>query len=774
MDDLITGSDTLESTIQLKERITNILDSGGFQLRKFMSNDTRIIDESHSNKQSDYQLSENENVRALGLAWNAKSDRLKYSINLEDTGQPVTKRNILSVISKIFDPLGLVGPCVILGKIIIQKLWVLRSDWDDPVPDELTNIWLEFYRDLLSINDIQIPRHVICPDYIQIELHGFSDASEAAYGACIYLRSISKGGQIHTSLVCAKSRVAPLKILSIPRLELCGALLLAQLTKGVLSSLTIPVQTFYWCDSSIVLAWLQAEPATWKTFVANRVSTIQTLTDINNWRFVNSAENPADVISRGATPTQLKNLDIWWSGPEWLSKANTHWPTLCSANASKIPDKRKNENISLVTILDQHIFDRFSSLLKMQRVVAYCLRFYNNCKSNSSKVYGYLTTNELDVSLLTLVKVAQSHSFGLEIRNLRGKKTVPNTSSILSLNPFIDDNGILLVGGRLVKSELPYNQKHLLPYKHSLTDMIIRREHERLLHSGVQAVLASLRCKFWPINGRNAVRKVIHKCITCFRVAPTPVEPQMGDLPKLRITPSRPFYTTGIDFAGPFQVKDGKTRRRRLVKCYMCIFICFSTKASHLELVGDLSTQSFLNAFKRFIARRGICRNVYSDNAMNFVGSANEITKILDTISNPNINNNFVNWFSQNKIKWHFIPPRSPHFGGLWEAAVRSAKYHMKRILGNAHLTFEHLYTILTQIEAVLNSRPLTPLSSDPEDLLALTPGHFIIGDRMTAMPEQDVEQIATNKLDHYKILQQMAEHFWKCWSREYISTLQL
>lgn len=776
MDDLITGSDTLESTIQLKKQITNILDSGGFQLRKFMSNDTRILGELHPDNQTDYQISENENVKALGLSWNAKSDCLKYSLNLENSGQPITKRNILSMISKIFDPLGLIGPSVILGKIIIQKLWLLKSDWDDPVPDELARTWLEFYKHLSAINDIQIPRHVILPHYIRIELHGFSDASEAAYGACIFLRSITKNGQVHTSLLCAKSRVAPLKVLSIPRLELCGALLLAQLTKVVLSSLALPIsQTFYWCDSYIVLAWLQAEPATWKTFVANRIATIQGLTDIRDWRYVNSAENPADLISRGVSPVQLKDSDIWWSGPEWLSQNNTQWPQFCSTNTSDIPDKRKTETILLITTYDQHIFDKFSSLSKMQRVLAYCLRFCNNCKPNFSKTHGYLTTNELEKSLLILIRIAQSHSFNLEIRNLQAKKSIPGNSQVLALNPFIDDNEILRVGGRLSKSELPYDKKYpiLLPYKHPLTDMIIKQEHERLLHAGAQGVLASLRRKFWPINGRNAVRKIIHKCITCFRLRPTKVTPQMGDLPKARITPARPFATSGIDFAGPFLVKDGKTRNRKLVKCYVCIFICFATKASHLELVGDLSTESFLNAFKRFISRRGICSHVFTDNATNFVGASKEIAQILNSIANPNVNNDVIHWFTQNKIQWHFIPPRSPHFGGLWEASVKSAKFHMKRILGNASLTFEHLYTVLTQIEAVLNSRPLTPLSSDPQDLLALTPGHFLIGDQLTALPEHDLKHTEINRLSHYQRLQHMIQHFWRRWSCEYIANLQ-
>lgn len=300
--------------------------------------------------------------------------------------------------------------------------------------------------------------------------------------------------------------------------------------------------------------------------------------------------------------------------------------------------------------------------------------------------------------------------------------------------------------------------------------MIILFEHRKYLHSGAQATLSAVRLNFWPINGRNVVQKILRKCITCFKVNPSTSFNQMGNLPKARVTPQRPFHTAGVDYAGPFLVKDGKAKNRTMVKCYLCIFICFTTKAVHLELAGDLSSEAFLNCFKRFVSRRGICSELYSDNGTNFVGAESELKNTINQIKRDS---KFLEFISINSINWHFSPPYAPNFGGLWEASVKSAKLLLRRVVGNAHLTYESLSTVFTQIEAVLNSRPLIPLSSDPNDLSALTPAHFLIGEVLTSIPQTDVTQVNENRLTHFKRLQQMVQHFWQRWSNQYVSTLQ-
>ena len=277
----------------------------------------------------------------------------------------------------------------------------------------------------------------------------------------------------------------------------------------------------------------------------------------------------------------------------------------------------------------------------------------------------------------------------------------------------------------------------LLPSKHHLSKLIVEHEHSRQLHGGTQSVLCAIREKFWILNGRNVVRGIIRKCIKCYKTKPVTLKTQMGDLPAARIIPKRPFSEVGIDFAGPVWIREGTTRSRKIVKCYICIFICFVTRAVHIDLANDLSTKCFLNVLKRFIARRGICQRINSDNGTNFVGTRNEIFEVFEFLEKESTKGELRNYLLENEITWRFTPPRSPHFGGLWEAAVKAAKRHLVKIMGKTHLTHEQFYTVLCQIEAVLNSRPITPLSTDPNDYSVLTPGHFLVGRSLTAMPER-------------------------------------
>ncbi|KAB0798114.1 hypothetical protein PPYR_09107 [Photinus pyralis] len=245
----------------------------------------------------------------------------------------------------------------------------------------------------------------------------------------------------------------------------------------------------------------------------------------------------------------------------------------------------------------------------------------------------------------------------------------------------------------------------------------------------------------------------------------------MGSLPADRVTKHFPFSVVGVDYAGPLIIKDKKGRGSKSSKCYVCVFICFSVKAVHIEVVSDLTTNSFLMALRRFAARRGKPAKIYSDNGSNFVGANNKLKDFLAFIksNNADISNSCVD----EGIEWHFIPPNSPHFGGLWEAGVKSVKSHLRRVAGNASLTFEELNTLLVQIEAVLNSRPLSPLSSNSQDLSALTPSHFLVGRPLTAIVEHDLTAVPSNRLQRFEHIQQILQHFWRRWQREYLSELQ-
>nr|CAI5857300.1 unnamed protein product [Callosobruchus analis] len=358
----------------------------GFNLRKWGSNEPRVLEALIEN--SDHCLYEDEVKRTLGLIWRAYSDELTYSVDQRDiTVTKVTKRGLLSAISRIFDPLGLISPVILRFKILLQQLWELKLSWDDNLPDAIANEWKQISADLPTLNDVKINRHVIISNPKYIELHCFSDASQYGYGACVYVKSVNANNEVEIHLICSKSRVAPLKTITIPRLELCGALLATRLHERVKASLLLNIDTsYFWTDSMIVLSWLKMQPSSLKVFVANRVAEIQRHTTVEQWGHVPTSQNPADLASRGSSPSEIRVSNIWWSGPEWLKLSSQFWPKLSSTQPNTIPET-KIPKIVLHLSNPQHfdVVDRFSSLYKLQRVIALIHRFCFNCRHSKAK-----------------------------------------------------------------------------------------------------------------------------------------------------------------------------------------------------------------------------------------------------------------------------------------------------------------------------------------------------------------------------------------------------
>ncbi|XP_018368315.1 PREDICTED: uncharacterized protein LOC108764526 [Trachymyrmex cornetzi] len=422
---------------------------------------------------------------------------------------------------------------------------------------------------------------------------------------------------------------------------------------------------------------------------------------------------------------------------------------------TEIPEvKKANICLSAAEAMkpDATFTQKFSSFTRFRRVIAYCLRFVANARLKGFQSHlrriGALSVQEIEDSTLVIIKQVQAAEFADELGCLQAGLQINHKSKLRDLYPFLDSKDRIRVGGRLSRApQVPYQQKHpiVLPGNHHITELLIRHEHYRNLHAGQSAVLTALRMQYWLLSGRSAVRRVLRKCIVCFRSRPTGTKQLMGDLPLYRITQARPFLNVGVDYAGPFQVK---LSRNKTTKAYVCLFVCLAVKAVHLELVNDQSSSCFLNAFKRFIARRGLCANLYSDNGTNFVGANNALNELTEFLLQRSTQDDIKTYLSEQAISWHFIPAYSPHMGGLWEAAIKSAKTHMHKVIGPTTLTFEELYTVLTQIEACMNSRPLTVMSQDINDLNVLTSGHFIIGEPLTAIPERDVSDVISNKAE--------------------------
>ncbi|XP_075158214.1 uncharacterized protein LOC142231491 [Haematobia irritans] len=391
---------------------------------------------------------------------------------------------------------------------------------------------------------------------------------------------------------------------------------------------------------------------------------------------------------------------------------------------------------------------------------------------------NHCATQELNGGLDYIIFNIQNINFFEEKQNLILNRSA-NLVSIQKLNPFLDNSRLRLlrVGGRLTKAELPFEVKHpiLLPGNHVIITSLVDYIHRLNLHPGDTALMAFVRQRFWILNIRKIARRVVRKCLRCFRHNPKPLVQFMGDLPSHRVNKNEnPFFHSGMDFAGPISVHY-KIRGKRPYKVYLAIFVCFQTKACHIEVVTDLSTDSFILALKRFFARRGLCSHLYCDNATNLVGAARRLNNTMRVVFDEDGKRNIDQECSQRGVQFHFIPPRTPHFGGLWESAVKIAKQLIVRHTNAASLTYEELNTVVTQVEAVMNSRPLCPLSPDPNDLEALTPGHFLIGRALNSLPDHSEENdLNISHFNRWKRISAVHTVFWRRWSKEYLTLIQV
>ncbi|XP_047504174.1 uncharacterized protein LOC125049113 [Pieris napi] len=676
VDDCMSGSDDVQKAIQISKDLKELLRRGGFELKKWSSNNTEFMqslkpDERTTKAHFDLKL--DGIIKALGVQWNLGNDRFEYNLNLPEIVEEniITKRNILSDIQKLFDPLGWIAPSIVQAKILIQKLWLEKVDWDEDLNIFLKEEWLKIRRDLMNVNNISIDRWLStsCSNMDTIQIHGYCDASILAYAAVVYCLVKKTDGSYRTSLIAARTRVAPLKTISLPKLELSGALLLSRLLNQVAQAMRIPMErVFAWTDSSIVIAWLSGEPTKWKPFVANRVVEILANHKKEQWHHVQSQENPADIASRGMFISDLKHCNLWWKGPTWLQKGEI---ILTDENIFTTDLEKKKEKIKTLILTNikevkrfSEKFERFTTLNELLRTIAYCKKFIKFKKDNKNIT---ITTEDIEEALLTCIKIVQNEEFETEIDSLKKKNNIKKNSKLKTLNPFLDNNGVLRVGGRLAKSSLETNTKHpiIIGNNNTLVSLIIADAHKRTLHGGIQLMLCYLRSKYWVLRAKDMTKKHIHRCLICAKESAKVKTQLMGDLPSVRTTPSRPFINAGVDFAGPFQIVMNKGRGIKTNKAYAAIFVCMSTKAMHLELVGDMTSNSFIAAYRRFTSRRGKCAHLWSDQGKNFVGANKELYKAWEE-AKLQFDQEIIDSLANDGTQWHFIPAYSPNFGGLW------------------------------------------------------------------------------------------------------------
>ena len=735
VDNVITGTQDVSQALQFYSESKRVFTKASMNLREWTSNSEDFMCNIPQEDRATGRI-----VKVLGMIWHVVEDILKTRSEIDITN-PASKRDVLRAISSIYDPLGLFIVATVEAKLFVQTLWMDNLDWDDSLSSERQMKWENIAKELQFIEMMKVPRHIPVSEQDHKELVCFTDASESVYAAVVYILTFSKG--ICANLIFSKLRLAPMKKLSIPRLELLGVLIGVRCLSFVESELKQHIhRKILYTDSQCVLKWLTSTKSL-SVFVTNRLKEIKAA-DIH-FRYVASADNPADIATRGITPENLQNFSLWWKGPDWLTTAPETWPTwnvdevnrkVIEAIESEYKDNKVMYEAGL-TATDKNITSpplgiddaKFSSLKRLIRVTAWCLRFVTRLRKQG-KDTGPLNAKELSKAKVMWELFVQERGFSETIVALKCQKP-SNLAQQLGL--LVDDNGILRCKGRLTHAGIDEDARlpKLLPNKDNYTRLVIHDTHKRLFHAGVSHTLAQVRSEYWILKGRASVKEVLKGCRTCRKWEGGPYKmPSMPPLPSQRVTQSHPFTHTGLDYFGPLYIRDNSGSR----KVWVCLFTCLVVRAVHLELIRDMTSEQFLLCMRRFIARHGTPHSFISDNASQFKLAKNVITKAWIEVEKDTEVQDYV---SQKGIEWHFIKEMSPWMGGCYERMVGLAKRALRKTLGALSLTHDQLQTVLMEIASVINSRPLIYVTDDlNSNNTLLTLAHFLTMNTSTGIPE--------------------------------------
>ena len=803
MDDLLTGAETEVKAIQMFEEACGIMKKASMDLVKWNTNSEKLMDICRkeniaspiAQKIIDDDSLEECSSKLLGIHWNAVTDTFQFrgeELIKRTAESRATKRSILKIAPRLYDPMGWITPYVVRVKLLLQSLWEHGLEWDENIPAHLEKKWRMWVEELKDINSVEIPRRYSNSNLTikNRELHVFGDASEAAYGAVAYLKSYDEKGNSNTSLVYAKSKVAPVKKVTLPRLELLAAEMSSKMAQYVQKSLQLPdVEEFLWTDSQIALCWIKAPSKQWKTFVSNRVQRIQQMSDPVNWRWCPGVTNPADLVSRGIRLKELITSELWLHGPSWLQESREEYPKEVPESEQSIDylaEQREKCAVCLVQksqkpdakclagkLVQPSKYWRLKTLLK---TTAYITRYiYNISHKAGSRKSESLTTADIEASEKYWIQQVQEENFREELALLKKGEEVRSDSKLVKLTPYYDqEDGLIKMKGPIQYADISESEKHpvILPPKSYIVKLIIEDVHRKQLHAGINQTLVALRERFWIIRGRALVRRIVKSCILCRKYAPVRLQMPMAPLPRDRITRTHPFQVVGIDFTGPVYVV---TPGGEIIKSYITLFTCATIRAVHLELVLDLTTDAFMRAFRRFVSRRGMCSTIYSDNALTF----KKASKLLEQYSEIMHGRKFREYLMENKIEWKFIIERAPWWGGFYERLMCTMKQPLKKVIGRSSLTIDEMQTVLTEVEAMVNSRPLTFISDDPDETSYLTPASFLIGRPVTSLPvkpckgkepyttatRKDLNRMLTSQNKYLNLL-------WKMWREEYVRNL--
>ena len=726
MDDICTSFPTRDEAKAAMKRLSEVFAEANMHLHK-------------SRQTGDAAPAE----KVLGMIWRTEEDQLAVCIPKTDC--PTSKRELLSNISKTFDPLGVLSPWLIGGKVQFQRTWKIPElGWDDTLPDDLqreVRIWWED----AHLHSRWFPRSLAVSESAEGDectFHVFCDASQLAYCAAVYL--LKRG---ESRLVMAKSRLAPMEAnLTIPRMELMAALIGTRLVKFIQDALQLQEpRVVFWTDSMDVLYWLWNNKPR-KTFVDNRVSSILESTNRDQWRHVGGTDNPADLGTRGLTIAALSSCDKWWEGPTHLMiQSHGLQPSEIDEPSDEAKKETRAENRVRVTTMTtttptaeqktQVLFD-FKSCSRLKQLVertAWVKRFVHNVRNKDHRISGMLTAEERREALNFWIRDAQEQFHAVELQCVKRGDMVPAGSPLTKLRPQLSEDGLLCAIPRTNEPPLT-----ILPGASHITNLIVTEAHQRCFHQGTRATLAQVSADY--MIRRRSVKQIVNSCRRCRRYTGTRYHSVDGKLPAFRTEPSRPFSKVGIDFFGPLYV-DGSQ------KVWVLLITCATSRAVHLELVKSQGVDDVKRALRRFFALRSTPELIYSDNARTFHALVPHLPP---------------------SVKWKFIPEAAPWWGGFWERLVGITKRCLKITLHQCHLSFDELAVTLYELGFYLNLRPLT--SSDEEPL---TPAHLLFG-------VTSIRGVVSYSGDHidpidraWRHRRRVGDHLIRRWIREYVTALR-
>ena len=722
VDNLLSGVQTEAEATAYFKKAREIMQAGHFVLRQWSTNSPRLRKLINIH---DLQTKSDINP-VLGLLWNSSTDSISFQSKCFDSSSDVlTKRKVLSLASQLFDPLGLVLPVTVLARLFLAELWDEKFGWDQPLPSPKMKTWMNIEKELSAASQFEFSRWIAFDSNQPVSLHVFTDASKSVIGSVAYL---SQQGQC--VLLGSKSKLSPRgkKTLTIPQLELSAMLLGSQFCANLLAIVKQDFPAIHirlWTDSEIALHWLSS-PRRLKQFVQNKVDAINRLFGPSLWGHTPSTENPADLVSRGCSAQSLFKSSLWLHGPSWILNVASwpQWPKP-SPPSSTVAASVTEQQLTLPpqgisSIIDISRFNTYSRLLAASVYVhRFCFR---------TGIKGTPTASEINSVEIQWIRAQQQEFYPQVLDYLSSSDTKSSHAPpiIRQLNLFLDEHGLIRTKGRFALD----SSLILLPRHSRFIDLLVLDSHERLHHIGVGGTIVAIRQRFWIPSVRSVARRLLHKCSTCKRVTGRPyLLPTPSELPQFRMdTSNPPFSNIGIDFTGHFLVKDYHNNHR---KVYICLFTCLTTRAISLELVEDLTTLSFLQAFRRHCSIFSTPRFILADNAQTFRCAEQNLAQLLSLFDSPAIQQTLAH----KRITFRYIPARSPHWGGAYERLIGLTKTCLKKVLGRSLVTFSELSTLLKEIQAVLNDRPLTYINSDIHDLQPLTPSQLLFGYNTTPLP---------------------------------------